>query len=30
MADRPTDIVKLSERISVADFEREHFRARLL
>jgi hypothetical protein len=29
-ADRPTDIVMLSERISVADFESEHFRAQLL
>ena len=30
MADRPTDIVVLSERISVADLESEHFRAQLL
>jgi hypothetical protein len=30
MADRPTDIVMLSERISVAHFESEHFRAQLV
>ena len=30
MADRPTDIVMLSERISVDDFESDHFRAQLL
>ena len=30
MADRPTDIVMLSERISVADLASEHFRAQLL
>ena len=30
MADRPSNIVMLSERISVADFESKHFRAQLL
>jgi hypothetical protein len=30
MADRPTDIVMLSERITVAHFESEHFRAQLV
>jgi len=30
IADRPTDSVMLSERISVADLDSEHFRARLV
>ena len=30
VTDRPTDIVMLSERITIADLASEHFRARLL
>ena len=30
MADSATDSVMLSERVGVADFDSEHFRARLL